>query len=220
MDNPHTPLSLTHADLYFDVVSPYAYLFDAVLRKEGFPLAIRRHPVLFAGLLEAHGNKGPAEINAKREFTYQFCTWTAQLRDIPFVMPSSHPFNPLKYLRLILALGSTGDVASTVLDALWTTGCDPDELATWRSLVEQLGVPDADERIADPQVKLRLRENTEQAVRLGIFGVPTLFVGDRLFWGLDALPMARAYVDGDPRLSTPAMQAAKRTRFGATRRTN
>jgi 2-hydroxychromene-2-carboxylate isomerase len=219
MNSPHTPRSLTHADLYFDVVSPYAYLLDAVLRKEGFPLAIRLHPVLFAGLLEAHGNKGPAEINAKREFTYQFCTWTAQLRGIPFVMPSSHPFNPLKYLRLIIALRSTRDVASMVLDALWTTGCDPEDPATWRSVVEQLAVPDADERIADPRVKLLLRENTEQAVRLGIFGVPTLMVDDRLFWGLDALPMARAYVDGDPRLSTPAMQAAKQTRLGTTRRT-
>ncbi|HRP76971.1 MAG TPA: 2-hydroxychromene-2-carboxylate isomerase [Rhodocyclaceae bacterium] len=209
----------THADLYFDVVSPYAYLLDAVLRKEGFPLAIRLHPVLFAGLLEAHGNKGPAEIDAKREFTYQLCTWTGQLRGIPFMMPSLHPFNPLPYLRLIIALGSTSRATSTVLDALWTTGCDPEDPATWRSVLERLTVPDADERIADPQVKLQLRENTDKAVSLGIFGVPTLMVGKRLFWGLDALPMARAYVDGDPRLSTPAMHAASQTRFGAKRRT-
>jgi hypothetical protein len=86
-------------------------------------------------------------------------------------------------------------------------------------VVERLTVPDADERIADPQVKLQLRENTDKAVSLGIFGVPTLMVGKRLFWGLDALPMARAYVDGDPRLSTPAMHAASQTRFGAKRRT-
>lgn len=211
--------ALTHADLYFDVVSPYAYLLDAVLRKEGFPLEIRLHPVLFAGLLEAHGNKGPAEIDAKREFTYQLCTWTGQSRDIPFVMPSVHPFNPLKYLRLIIALGSTRHAASTILDALWSSGDDPEDPAVWRTVVEQLAVPDAEERIAAPQVKLQLRENTEKAVSLGIFGVPTLMVGGRLFWGLDALPMARAYVDDDPRLSTPAMHAARQTRFGAKRRT-
>lgn len=212
--NPAAP----HVDLYFDVVSPYAYLLDAVLRREPLPLEVRLHPVLFAGLLEAHGNKGPAEIESKRICTYELCTWIGQSRGIPFLMPDAHPFNPLKYLRLMIALGSTQPVVSAVFAALWTRGADPEDPAVWRKLVEQLGVPDAEQRIAAPEVKAQLRANTEAAVKRGLFGVPTLMIGDRLFWGLDALPMARACLAGDPGLDTPAMQAARRTRVGVTRR--
>lgn len=208
----------THVDLYFDVVSPYAYLLDAVLRREPLPVEVRLHPVLFAGLLEAHDNKGPAEIESKRTSTYELCTWIAQTRGIPFLMPDAHPFNPLKYLRLIIAMGSTQPVVSAVFDALWTTGADAEDPTVWRGLVELLGVPDAEQRIAAPEVKARLRANTEAAVKLGLFGVPTLRIGDRLFWGLDALPMARACIAGDPSLETPAMMAARRTRVGVTRR--
>jgi hypothetical protein len=64
---------------------------------------------------------------------------------------------------------------------------------------------------------LRLRENTSQAVAAGVFGVPTICVDGKLFWGLDSLPMLRAYLRGDAGMDTPAMQAVGKVRFGATR---
>jgi 2-hydroxychromene-2-carboxylate isomerase len=183
------------------------------------PIALERRPVLFAGLLIAFGSKGPAEIESKRRLTYELCTWTAQQQGMPFVMPSVHPFNPLRYLRLILALGDKPEVVSAVFEQLYTTGCDPEDAPAWQSVLERLGLSEAEaaRRMDDPEVKLRLRENTSQAVAAGVFGVPTICVDGKLFWGLDSLPMLRAYLRGDAGLDSPAMRAVAHVRFGATR---
>ena len=139
---------MTPATLYFDVVSPYAYIMDVLLRRASLPLEITLKPVLFAGLLKAHDNKGPAEIPRKRQYTYELCTWLAQRHDIPFRMPPVHPFNPIRYLRLIIALGSSRVVASAVFDSLYREGADPDDPRIWRALTVALGVaePDAGSR--------------------------------------------------------------------------
>jgi 2-hydroxychromene-2-carboxylate isomerase len=209
--------SAAPAVLYFDVISPWACLMDHALRREPLPVPLERRPVLFAGLLNAFGHKGPAEIERKRRFTYELCTWTAQELDIPFIMPAVHPFNPLRYLRLIVALGSTPAVVSAVFDTLYTTGCDPESPEAWQDVLERLGVEASALDLGAPEVKDQLKNNTTQAAGEGVFGVPTIVVGERLFWGLDALPMLRACLRGDPRLASPAMQAAASVRFGARR---
>lgn len=209
---------MTPAILYTDIISPFAYVMDALLRRSPLPLDITLRPVLFAGLLDAHGGKGPAEIPRKRTYTYEFCTWLAHSRGIPFQMPAAHPFNPLRYLRLIVALGSSRDVTSAVFDALFTTGADAEADSTWQHLVQQLGVADAEALIAAPAVKRQLRENTEQALSAGVFGVPTLLVGERLFWGVDSLPMLMAYLAGDAVMDSPQMRAARQVRLGTTRK--
>lgn len=204
---------------YFDVISPWACLMDHALRHDPLPIALERRPVLFAGLLNAFGSKGPAEIESKRRLTYELCTWTAQQQGMPFIMPAVHPFNPLRYLRLILALGDKPEVVSAVFEQLYTTGCDPEEAPAWQSVLERLGLTEAEaaRRMDDPEVKLRLRENTSQAVAAGVFGVPTICVDGKLFWGLDSLPMLRAYLRGDAGLDSPAMRAVAHVRFGAVR---
>ncbi|MFZ0460010.1 MAG: 2-hydroxychromene-2-carboxylate isomerase [Rhodoplanes sp.] len=209
---------MTPATLYFDVVSPFAYLLDAMLRRTDLPLALERKPALLAGLLNARGNKGPAEIPSKRTYIYEFCTYRAHVCGIPFQIPAVHPFNPLRYLRLIIALGSTPEVASAVFDALYATGADPDAPSTWRGLAQTLGLADPDALIEAPAVKQQLRDNTDAAVAAGVFGVPTILVGDRLFWGEDSLPMLSAYLAGDPVFDSPAMLAARTARYGARRR--
>ncbi|MET3131716.1 2-hydroxychromene-2-carboxylate isomerase [Oxalobacteraceae bacterium GrIS 1.11] len=209
----------SHGIFHFDVISPWACLMEHALRRDPLPITLERRPVLFAGLLNAFAHKGPAEIARKRHFTYELCTWTAQQQDIPFLMPAVHPFNPLRYLRLILALGATPAVVSAVFDQLYTTGCDPDSEPAWRAMLDRLSLTEAEAalRMEAPDIKARLRENTHLAAADGIFGVPTISVGQRLFWGLDSLPMLRAYLRGDPGLDSPAMQAVGKVRFGATR---
>ena len=202
---------------YFDVISPWACLMDFALRREPLAITLERRPVLFAGLLNTFGHKGPAEIERKRRFTYELCTWTGQQQGVPFVMPSVHPFKPLRYLRLILALGATAEVVSAVFDQLYTTACDPDSDHAWNLLLDRLGVSSDAVQMDGPEIKARLKENTATAAAEGVFGVPTITVGDRLFWGLDSLPMLRAYLRQDPSLDSPAMQAASTVRFGASR---
>lgn len=209
---------MTPAPYYFDVISPFAYLLDAQLRRAGLPLALDRKPVLFAGLLSAHGAKGPAEIPGKRTYIYEFCTYRAHACGIPFQMPAVHPFNPLRYLRLIIALGSTPAVTSAVFDAIYATGADPHAPATWQRLTQSLGVADPDALIDAPAVKQQLRDNTEAAVAAGVFGVPTILVDGRIFWGEDSLPMLSAYLSSDPVFTSPAMLALRNVQYGAHRR--
>jgi 2-hydroxychromene-2-carboxylate isomerase len=213
MNNPEKPRGV----LYVDIISPWASLFDFALRKEPLSIELELRPVLFAGLLNTFGHKGPVEIERKRRLTYELCTWTARQAGMPFIMPSVHPFNPLRYLRLILVLGSKPEVVSHVFDQLFTTGCDPDSEPAWLELHRRIGVAPGSLDVDAPEVKARLRNNTTAAAEEGVFGVPTVTVGDRLFWGFDSLPMLRAYLRGDPEFGSPAMLAASRVRFGAQR---
>jgi 2-hydroxychromene-2-carboxylate isomerase len=204
--------------LYFDVISPYAYILQVLLDREPLPVAVTPTPVLFAGLLQANAHKGPAEIPRKRQFTYEFCTWLAESHGIPFQMPAAHPFNPLRYLRLILAADCAPAVTAAVFRSLFASGLDPERTDTFDALVAELGFADVEARCAAPEVKARLRSNTDAAAAAGVFGVPTLLIGEHLFWGVDALPMARAYVDDPTLFERPAMRAIGTVRFGAARR--
>ena len=80
---------------------------------------------------------------------------------------------------------------------IWAEGHRPDDLDSWNTLVERLNVHDASDRIAAPDVKAALRSNTDDAIALGVFGVPTIAVGEELFWGYDMTEMATAYLE-DP----------------------
>ena len=84
---------------YFDFISPYSYLQHTVLTRFEGLVQIEPVPILFAGLLEHHGQKGPAEIAGKRTFTYEHVAWLAERNGIALRFPASHPFNPLPLLR-------------------------------------------------------------------------------------------------------------------------
>ncbi len=178
--------------LYFDFVSPYSYIAFRRLHELPSDVAVELQPVLFAGMLNHHGQKGPAEIAEKRRWTYRWCTWWAQSLGIPFRFPASHPFNPLHHLRLALAAGPTRDNVGRIFEAIWTTGADASEPTAFKALAEQFGVNEA--RLASPEVKDTLRRNTEGAVARGVFGVPTWEVDGELFWGADALGFVRAFL--------------------------
>ena len=186
-----------HADWYFDYVSPYAYLQFEAFHRLPDDLEVRIKPVLFAGLLGHWENKGPAEIPAKRRQTYRYCHWLAGKRGNPFRTPPRHPFNPLAVLRLTLALDSKPSAVRAVFRHIWGEGRDGQDLGELRSLAASLGVDDLEARIGDPTIKQRLRNNTQEAVGRGVFGVPTFVVDDEIFWGEDVTDMMLDYL-GDP----------------------
>jgi 2-hydroxychromene-2-carboxylate isomerase len=78
----------------FDVISPFAYLGLKQLPQLPHDVEIEFIPVLFAGLLNHHGQIGNAEIPSKRRFTYRFALWRARKLGVPLRMPPAHPFNP------------------------------------------------------------------------------------------------------------------------------
>jgi 2-hydroxychromene-2-carboxylate isomerase len=188
-------------DWYIDFISPYPYL--QLAKFDGLPadLEIRPKPVLFAALLEHWENKGPAEIPAKRIQTYRYCHWLAGKRGIPFKAPPRHPFNPLPLLRLAVSLDGDLDAMRVIFHHVWGAGQDADTPESLRALGKTLGIDDVETRIADQAVKDALRANTDQAIKSGVFGVPTFVVGPELFWGDDVTDMMIDYLN-DPDLFT------------------
>jgi 2-hydroxychromene-2-carboxylate isomerase len=202
----------------FDVISPFAYLAFPQLSRLPAHVSVEFVPVLLAGLLRHFGQLGPAEIPSKRRFTYRFALWRARQLGLPMRMPVVHPFNPLAALRLIIAAGSDRRAAGTVLDAVFRDGRDVSDPAVIADLARLLGIADPEVAIADPAIKERLRANTEWAIARGIFGVPTLVIGNELFWGHDAFDMALEYLRHPDAFRDPLMQAADALPIGATRR--
>ncbi|MFC3104426.1 2-hydroxychromene-2-carboxylate isomerase [Salinisphaera aquimarina] len=179
-------------DWYFDFVSPFSYIALHRLR-ELQPLSmIRPRPVLLAGLLKHWGQLGPAELPTKRRWTYRMADWQAQQAGLTLRFPAVHPFNPLPYLRLAIAAGGDWDSIHLIFDQLWTTTADPGSAETQHELAARL---DVDPAAADADwVKHSLRETTDEAANKGVFGVPSLVIGDELFWGADAIDFAAAYL--------------------------
>jgi 2-hydroxychromene-2-carboxylate isomerase len=202
----------------FDVISPFAYLAFQRLSQLPANVQLEFVPVLLAGLLTHFGQIGPAEIPSKRRFTYRFVLWRARRLGLPLRMPPTHPFNPLAALRLVIAAGSDQRAVATVLDAVFRDGRDVSDPAVIAELAGTLGVADPQTTLADAGIKQRLRENTDWAISRGIFGVPTLVVGEEFFWGHDATDMALDYLARPQAFQDAAMLAADSLPVGAARR--
>ncbi len=213
-------MDLKRLTFYFDFISPYAYLaFERLpLALQGISCAVSYQPVLFGSLLKHHGNLGPAELASKREWTYRHVLWLAQAQGTPLRMPAAHPFNPLALLRLALACPQAGMpnrwVCETVFRHVWAEGGDPTDPQRLAHLSEQLQ-PALDP--AGDQAKQRLRETTQAAIEAGVFGVPTIAVDDKWFWGLDALPMLRDYLEGGTWFAGPDWDDAAQVPVGVRR---
>ena len=215
---------MKHITFYLDFVSPYAWLAFERLPEalEGLSYSVAYRPVLLGALLQQHANPGPAGIAPKRDWTYRHVTWLGHAQGTPLQMPLRHPFNPLPLLRQALACSDDGFVnrfvAGTVLRHVWQGGrdaLDPERLAALAAelaeLAEQIR-PGQDVNSAEP--KALLRANTEAAQAAGVFGVPAFVVDGKVFWGLDALPMLRAYLEGDAWFDGPDWDAAPLTPSG------
>src|SRR5690349_21017959 len=183
---------------YFDVISPFAYLqwprIEALAHARP---ELEFRPLLFAGLLDANGQKGPAEIPAKRRFTYRHVAWLAQRQGMPLRFPPAHPFNPLAALRTIVAAGTTPAAIGAVFEWIWRLGRAGDSVDALAPLLARLGV--APEALGSDAVKAQLRANFDAAMAENVFGVPTLSVDGELFWGQDAHDFALAAL-ADPGL--------------------
>jgi 2-hydroxychromene-2-carboxylate isomerase len=207
------------ASWVFDVISPFAYLAFPRLPELAQHAQLELVPVLLAGLLQHFGQLGPAEIAPKRRFTYRFTLWRARRSGLPMRFPPAHPFNPLAALRLVIAAGSDQRAAGAVLDAVFRDGRDVSDPAVIGELARLLGVSDPQGAVSDSAIKQRLRDNTEWAAARGVFGVPTLLIGDELFWGCDAMDMALDYLRRPQDFADADMRAADTLPVGVTRRT-
>ena len=212
---------MKHITFYLDFISPYAYLaFEELPRAlQGLSYSVTYKPMLFAALLKHHGQLGPAEIGPKRDWTYRQVQWLAHERGIALDMPAAHPFNPLGLLRLAVASQAQGlpnrYVCETLFRHVWTGGADAADSGRLAALAAQLA-PERDP--SGPDVKEQLKNHAEEAIAAGVFGVPSMVVDGRVFWGLDALPMLRQYLEGNPWFHDSPWNAVQQVPYGVPRR--
>lgn len=211
--------------LFYDFVSPYAYL--ALTQLEAFAEAHRARftlrPVVFGALLDHHGLVGPVESPAKRRYTFVDACRSADALGVPLAGPPAHPFRSLDALRVAClheGAPELGRLVTALAAACWADGRDLTDARVLEDVVAGVGLDASDlaARIASAEVKERLKRHTTAAIEAGVFGVPTFVLGEELFWGQDRMPQLAARLEGrlpDVRERAQAILARPR---GADRR--
>jgi len=182
----------TSATFYYDIVSPFAYLYVKQRQRLEGKLDIKPVPILLGGLLRAAENKGPGEVAAKRPHTYQFCVWQAEKLGIPFRFPEHHPFMTVAAQRLLVEQNADWTMVERAFDYVWIEGRDPN--LSWPEFCTYLGLSADTPKPENPEVKAKLIANTNQAKSDGAFGVPALIVNQQCFWGVDTIDWALDYL--------------------------
>jgi 2-hydroxychromene-2-carboxylate isomerase len=209
---------MTEIKWYFDFISPFAYLQMAQFSHLPKNIKLKPIPIVFGGLLAHWGQLGPAEISPKRKFVYRFFQWKADSLGVPFKMPPSHPYNPLSSLRLCIAAGSKIEDVQVIYNVIYGKGIQPDSEEGLGMMAQELNIKNPEEAINNINVKEKLKQNTENAIKDGVFGVPTFVVEDELFWGGDATDMMLDFLSNSALFETSEMKRISEMPMGKTRK--
>lgn len=186
-------------EFYFDVGSPASYLAWTQIAQlaERHGAEVVYQPMLLGGVFKATGNASPASVPAKGRYTRIDFERFARRYQVPFAQNPFFPINTMQLMRGAVALLDDDQFqpyVDAVFRAIWVKGQnmgDPDVVA--RVLGGQgFDVAGLLQQINDPAVKERLRQITERAIERGVFGAPTFFVGDEMFFGQDRLDFVEA----------------------------
>ncbi len=183
-------------EFLLDVGSPYTWLAYHQIRQiaQTTDAHIVWTPVLLGGIFQATGNHSPAELPAKARYSKLDLQRWAHRYDLKFEMNPHFPINTLPLMRGTVAMQMQGEEAfhrylAAIFCAMFEQPRNLNQPAEIAAVLMQAGFDPAEfmARINDPMVKDRLKENTANAVARGVFGVPTFFVGEAMFWGQDRL---------------------------------
>jgi 2-hydroxychromene-2-carboxylate isomerase len=188
--------------MYYDVASPYAYL--ALTRIEDLAARHQRtlvyKPMLLGKVFEATGNRMPAAVPAKGKYMMSDLERWAAYYGVPFRFPSVFPVNSKTAQRIaaILPAHQVGDWARAAARAYWAENQDIGTPEGLQPAIDALGWQAAPllEQAESEVAKTRLRELTEEAVDRGVFGAPSFFVGEAMFWGCDRLGLLEHHLSG------------------------
>jgi 2-hydroxychromene-2-carboxylate isomerase len=183
-------------ELFFDFRSPYSYLANTQLPSLGAEVAYRPFEVL--GLMDLVGNV-PTSITCKPKGKYlgaDLRRWVG-LYGVPFQRhPDLATIDARRLLRAVLAadeLGQAGPAVTAIFRAVWGVPAPLATAADVAAVLEGAGVsaPDLATRIDDPALDAALDKATTDAANRGVFGAPTMFVGEEMFFGNDRLNFVR-----------------------------
>lgn len=181
-------------EFLFDFVSPASYLAHKRLpelasRTGATPVYV---PVLLGGIFKEAGTTPPISAPAKAHWFMRDMLRCAERQGTPFILNPHHPFRTVSLMRGAVALQGTPKFlpyVDALFDAAWAEGRDLGDPAEVAAILRPLGIDEAEfaAMTERPEVKEGLFENTRRAVSRGVFGLPTFFVGDELFFGQDRL---------------------------------
>ncbi len=191
-------------EFYFDYGSPYSYLADtqveAIAQRTGATLV--RKPMLLGGVFKATGNHSPAELPQKSAWSgFDMPMW-ARHYGVPFQRNPFFPVNTLALMRGAAAAQIDGlfeRYHPAVYKAMWVDGRNLNDMTEIAAVLTSAGLDAAKvgARIQDQDVKDRLKATTDEAVARGVFGAPTCFVDNMMFFGNDRLPFVEMALKGE-----------------------
>ncbi|MFG0581700.1 2-hydroxychromene-2-carboxylate isomerase [Ectopseudomonas khazarica] len=187
-------------EFFFDLGSPASYLahtqLPALCRDCGAALVYR--PMLLGGVFQATGNASPAMIPAKGRYMIRDLARYAERYGVPMRFNPHFPINTLSLMRLLVAVQlhqpeRLDDALQALFQATWVDGVNMGDPARVAEVLAAAGLDAAalQQQIGEPAVKDALKATTEEAVRRGVFGAPTCFVGDDMYFGQDRLDFVR-----------------------------
>jgi len=181
-------------EFLFDVGSPTAYLawsqLPALCERTGAELVYV--PVLLGGIFKAIGNKAPGTIPAKGMYMMRDLARYSARYQVPLTMNPHFPVNTITPMRIITAATDTPEqdtIITAFYSAMWREPCNLSDANEITRVLNEAGL-DAQawlDKAASDEVKEQLKVNTEAAIKRGVFGAPTMFVGNEMFFGQDRL---------------------------------
>jgi 2-hydroxychromene-2-carboxylate isomerase len=187
-------------EFFFDVGSPTAYLawtqLPSIASACNAELILR--PMLLGGVFKATGNASPVTVPAKGRWMHQDIARWAKRYDVPYQHNPHFPINTLTMMRVAAGLNMQGGHKLTpylqaVMPAMWADAKNMADPAVLGAVLAQAGLDPVAllELSQQVEVKAQLVATTEEAVSRGVFGAPSMFVGDTLFFGQDRLEFVR-----------------------------
>lgn len=185
---------MKRVEFFYDYASTYSYLahreIEDLAADRGAELVYR--PMVLGFVFKASGNSMPAAVPAKAAYMVHDVRRWVRRYGLPFKMPSVFPVNTIRALRAAVAALEDGTFAAyhrAVMTAYWSQDQDIGDADTLASIATAAGIdgPRLVARSEEPSIKAALKANTDEAIERGVFGAPTFFVGDDMFWGNDRL---------------------------------
>ncbi|HWV07209.1 DSBA oxidoreductase [Burkholderiaceae bacterium 26] len=192
---------MKQVEFFFDVGSPYSYLayhqLPKIAQAKGADIVWR--PMLLGGVFQATGNSSPATIPAKGRYSNVDLERWAKHFGVPIQQNPHFPINTLQLMRGAVGMQLRSDTEfhrylAAIFSAMFEHPRNLGDLQELAAVLEAAGISPALmlELVQDDRIKQTLRKTTEEAVARGVFGAPTFFVGDEMFWGQDRLHFVEA----------------------------
>lgn len=195
--------AMREIELFFDVGSSYSYLAATQMAKLGerTGATVRWRPFLLGAVFKATTNEMPARVPAKAKWMLEdMKRWSAHY-GVPFRFPSRFPLLTLRTQRALAAVERTtpaaiAPMALALFKAYWAEDQDvtTDPVISAAAQAAGLDAAAVVSAIDAPETKELLRATTDEAVRRGAFGAPSMFVGDALFWGNDRIALLEEHL--------------------------